>query len=236
MKIYTKTGDQGETALFGGKRVPKCHELVDAYGSIDELNSWLGLLLATGGWSLETQTLLLHIQSDLFTIGGSLAGWSGDLSGLEARVGEFEKAIDSMDTELPELRNFILPGGTLAASHAHLARAVCRRVERQVVALVRASSVVPRVSKKNADLSSKLETRTSKLANQISSAEPQTSSLRQGYGRQANLEPRDADSAHSAILIYLNRLSDLLFVLARYINKSAGQADIVWHVREKIEK
>jgi cob(I)alamin adenosyltransferase len=181
MPIYTRTGDAGSTSLFGGKRVLKCEELVDVYGSIDELNSWVGRVSSEMD-AVDVQTFLAAIQSDLFTIGSHLAGWKTDLSGLSKRVKEMEARIDLLEKTLPELRNFILPGGTPLASEMHLARAVCRRVERQTVAL----------------------------------------------GQKQLVDPR--------ILTYLNRLSDLLFMLARFVNTEEGVVETVWSGIDRNEK
>ncbi len=173
MPIYTRTGDDGTTSLFGGKRVLKCEELVDVYGSIDELNSWMGLI----GEKLKDKSkkVFLHtIQSDLFTIGSTLAGFKGNLQLPEPRISEMEKEIDLMDKELPHLTNFILPGGCELAAHIHIARSVCRRVERQTVSLSKKQQVNP------------------------------------------------------VIIKYLNRLSDLLFTLARVINKQENIREVVW--------
>ena len=173
MPIYTRTGDTGSTSLFGGKRVLKCEELVDVYGSIDELNSWIGLTISKIK-NQKSKIFLEQVQSDLFTIGSVLAGWKGDLSMLSGRVSEMEKRIDAMEKDLPELRNFILPGGTEVGSFVHIARAICRRVERQTVAL-------------------------------------------------AQKQPADP-----IIIKYLNRLSDLFFMLARFINKLEKKQEVVW--------
>ncbi|MFZ5535597.1 MAG: cob(I)yrinic acid a,c-diamide adenosyltransferase [Patescibacteria group bacterium] len=173
MPIYTKTGDTGSTALFGGKRVLKCEELVDVYGSIDELNSWIGMVAGVID-TADVQTFLFAIQTDLFTVGSHLAGWTADLSVLPKRVSEMEARIDVLDDTLPKLTNFILPGGTKLASEIHLARAVCRRVERQLVSL----------------------------------------------GQKQTVDPK--------IYVYLNRLSDLLFMLARFINHTAGVVEVTW--------
>ena len=181
MPIYTRTGDTGSTSLFGGKRVLKCEELVDVYGSIDELNSWMGRI-ASNLESADVRQFLSAIQSDLFTIGSHLAGWKTDLSSLPKRVNEMEARIDLLEKMLPQLRNFILPGGTPLASDIHLARAVCRRVERQTVAFS---------------------------------------------------QKEDVDGK---ILIYLNRLSDLLFMLARFINKEEGIVEVVWSGIDQIQK
>ena len=173
MPIYTKTGDKGETSLFGGKRVLKSSELVEVYGSVDELNSWIGVIVAS--IDHEEKIDFLHkIQGDLFIIGGTLAGWETELSGLSTRVTEMEVEIDAMESQLEQLTNFILPGGTKESATVHLTRSVCRRVERQIVALSQKKSV------------------------------------------------------SEEILIYINRLSDLLFVFARFINKQAGITDVIW--------
>lgn len=173
MPIYTRTGDDGTTSLFGGKRVLKCEDLVDVYGSIDELNSWMGLIVSelTIG---HLKKLLLDIQSDLLIIGSNLAGWKTDLSPLTTRARRMEKTIDDLERDLPKLTNFILPGGNTEASRVHIARSVCRRVERQVVAVSQKEHVDPIIAK------------------------------------------------------YLNRLSDLFFMLARFINKQGKVRETVW--------
>ncbi len=181
MKIYTKTGDNGETGLFGGGRVPKDHLRVAAYGDVDELNSFLGLVRATPP-AHDFDPLLESIQRDLFSIGGHLATPDPDkvkkalekaeLS--EARITAFERTIDAADRELPPLKAFVLPAGTPKAATLHVARTVCRRAERSVVHLAHESPVP--------DL----------------------------------------------FLVYLNRLSDLLFTLARLANHQAGTGDITW--------
>lgn len=174
MSIYTRSGDTGSTSLFGGKRVLKCEELVEVYGSIDELNSWVGHVASLFP-SPDVKQFLQAIQSDLFTIGSTLAGWkNGDLSGLDGRVKEMEARIDAMDKNLPQIRNFILPGGSELASHAHITRSICRRVERQTVALAQKQEIDKRIIK------------------------------------------------------YLNRLSDLFFMLARFINKQENVEEVTW--------
>jgi len=185
MSIYTRTGDSGTTSLFGGKRVLKCEELVDVYGSIDEVNSWLGLILCDVKED-HLKKLFLEIQSDLFIIGGYLAGGSIELSGLSTRVTQMEVEIDAMEKGLPKLNNFILPGGTVAGSRLHIIRSITRRVERQVV----------------------------KLATQATQAGPATQQIQ--------------NKDMKIIIKYLNRLSDLFFVLARYINNQAHVGEIVW--------
>jgi cob(I)alamin adenosyltransferase len=175
LKIYTRTGDKGETGLFGGTRVPKNDPRIEAYGTIDELNSFLGVVRAA--WPDSPVDALLHqAQTDLFEIGAHLA--SPGLSrfpGVDlARIEELEHSIDTMESELDPLRTFILPGGTLAAAHLHVARTVCRRAERLVVGL------------------------------------------------------HDETEATQSSIAYLNRLSDWLFVAARFANGRAGVADVPW--------
>lgn len=205
MPIYTRTGDKGETSLFGGKRVLKCEELVDVYGSIDELNCWIGLVssklktLPRRQAGQNTKVFFNVIQSDLFTIGSTLAGWNGDLSNLQKRVDEMEKRIDEMDRELPVLKNFILPGGSELGALVHIARSICRRVERQTVALF----------------------------NRQPSAVSPSIKLRVNFQQEEK----------EIIIKYLNRLSDLFFVLARFINHCAGVKEIVWYaIPRKISK
>jgi cob(I)alamin adenosyltransferase len=180
-KIYTRTGDTGDTALFGGGRVTKNHQRVAAYGDIDELNSVLGLARAVAPQDFF-DALFENVQRDLFSIGGHLATPDPDKvrKALEkaalssARVTEFEAIIDAADQELAPLKAFVLPGGTVKAAHLHVTRAVCRRAERSVVALAREEDVPP------------------------------------------------------LFLVYLNRLSDVLFTLARLANHRAGIGDVTW--------
>jgi cob(I)alamin adenosyltransferase len=181
MKIYTKTGDTGDTALFGGGRVPKDHPRVAAYGDVDELNSALGVARATAPAPFF-DPLLESVQRDLFAIGGHLATpdprkvakalEKADLSA--ARVELFERLMDEADAELPPLRAFVLPAGTPKAAALHLARTVCRRAERSVVHLAREAEVP------------------------------------------------------ELFIVYLNRLSDLLFTLARLANHREGAGDVTW--------
>jgi cob(I)alamin adenosyltransferase len=180
-RIYTKTGDDGETGLFGGGRVPKDHPRVAAYGEVDELNAAIGFAAALEPPSFDAGFLEM-IQRDLFTIGAELASpdptrvdkaLDGPRIG-EPQIGMLEHMIDGHEAKLAPLRNFILPGGTPKAAAFHLARTVCRRAERAVVTLA----------------------------------------------RQQNISP--------AIVQYLNRLSDLLFVLARAANAHAGRPDVTW--------
>jgi cob(I)alamin adenosyltransferase len=181
VKIYTKTGDKGTTALLGGGRVRKSHPRVAAYGTVDELNSAVGWAIALAGDARVAERLRL-VQHDLFNVGANLAAppkaegrARPRLPELpSARIEQMERWMDEAEGTLEPLREFILPGGTPAASALHLARTVCRRSEREIVAL-------------------------------------------------AEVEAIDPD-----LLRYLNRLSDLLFVLARVENAGAGEPDVVW--------
>ncbi len=182
MKIYTRSGDKGQTSLLGGTRVPKDSLRIEAYGTVDELNSHLGLLRdhAQG----KRDALLVPIQELLFSLGSRLASGSEELAETykvpritDADITALEQEMDRMDSELPEMRNFILPGGHMAASQAHVCRTVCRRAERLVVHLA-AEEAVPEI-----------------------------------------------------LVRYLNRLSDLLFVLARHLAHVHGVADTPWKPR-----
>lgn len=139
MKIYTKTGDKGTTSLLGGTRVSKGHLRIEAYGTVDELNSWMGLLRDESS-SKERKNIIAEIQERLFTLGSHLA-LDDDQSKIkipdlnQEDIQLLEEAMDKMDSKLPALKNFILPGGHSAVSHAHVARCVCRRAERQVIRL-----------------------------------------------------------------------------------------------------
>ena len=140
MKIYTKSGDLGETSLFGGKRVKKHHMSIQAYGTVDELNSWCGLVKDHLSDSNQKKQLL-SIQDNLFVIGSHLAS-NGDANLIsklpaisEESIHFLEKAIDEMDKDLSEMRNFILPGGHFLSSYCHLSRCVCRRSERLIIEL-----------------------------------------------------------------------------------------------------
>jgi cob(I)alamin adenosyltransferase len=183
MSIYTRTGDTGSTSLFGGKRVLKCHDLVDVYGSLDELNSWIGYISSVINVA-DVSEFLSTVQSDLFTIGGYLAGWrTVDIGFLTSRATAMEAKIDAFDKELNPLNNFILPGGTELSSRIHIARSICRRVERQIVGLK--AKDIPEIKDMPA-----------------------------------------ADFTH--IVTYINRFSDLLFTLARFINKQEGVVEVIW--------
>lgn len=181
MKIYTRTGDTGETALFGGGRVRKDHPRTSAYGDVDELNSAIGVARAAAPTEMFDD-LLDGVQRDLFAIGGRLATPEPEKVAKAiakavlppARVASLERVMDEAEGELPPLRAFVIPGGTPKAAAFHLARTVCRRAERGVVRLAREEEVP------------------------------------------------------AEILVYLNRLSDLLFTLARLANHRAGAGDATW--------
>lgn len=181
MKIYTKTGDKGQTSLIGGVRVPKYHLRIESYGTIDELNSFIGLV-RDQEMDKHDKEVLKEIQDRLFTIGSSLAS---DPEKSRMKIPELrredvellEMEIDRMNEKLPELKHFILPGGNTAVSFCHAARSICRRAERITVHLAEQSSV------------------------------------------------------DELIIIYLNRLSDYLFVLSRMLCFNHGIVENVWHPR-----
>jgi cob(I)alamin adenosyltransferase len=188
VKIYTRTGDRGETALFGGGRVRKDHARVEAYGDVDELNAFLGHAAAAlqGEATAALVDRIRVLQEDLFAIGAHLATPPPEEGGRASahlpelptvRIAEMEAWIDAADEELEPLENFVLPGGTEAASRLHLARTVCRRAERRALALS-GSARVP-----------------------------------------------------EGVIAYLNRLSDLLFTLARLVNRREGSPDVPWRGR-----
>ncbi|MBX7117760.1 MAG: cob(I)yrinic acid a,c-diamide adenosyltransferase [Gemmatimonadaceae bacterium] len=181
LKIYTKTGDDGDTGLFGGGRVAKDHPRVEAYGAVDELNAVLGLARSIEMMP-RIDEVIAPVQRDLFALGALLA--TPDLEKMreqlekarisDARIAQLEQAIDDGEGELEPLKAFILPGGTPKAAALHVARTTCRRAERAVIHLQREAEV------------------------------PQI------------------------VIVYLNRLSDLLFVLARVANKRAGAGEVTW--------
>ena len=149
MKIYTKTGDTGTTSLFGGERILKSHYRIDAYGTVDELNSFIGLLRDQSVNQFR-QDILIEIQNKLFTIGAILATEPGNEKVKvpqlqEADVQTLEKAIDLMDAKLPPIKNFVLPGGHQSVSYGHVARTVCRRAERLIIGLNAQEKVQPLV-------------------------------------------------------------------------------------------
>jgi cob(I)alamin adenosyltransferase len=192
LKIYTKTGDRGETSLLGGVRVPKDHPRVAAYGDVDELNAALGVV-RTRARDRALARLVDAVQRDLFAIGAQLADPSHRVASKRAKaavtaahVRRLERAIDARESELPPLRAFVVPGGTPLAARLHVARTVCRRAERSVVALVRAT------------------------------------------GRGTADETAPGGDVDPRIVVYLNRLSDLLFVLARSESARSGEAEARW--------
>ena len=151
MKIYTKTGDIGETSLFGGRRVLKSELRIESYGTVDELNSWIGLVRDVTV-DASAKELLKTIQDRLFTLGSTLAADSEKQAAKvpdlhEEDIEQLERAIDAMDNRLEPLRNFILPGGHVHVSYCHIARTVCRRAERLVVALHQTTELHPLIIK-----------------------------------------------------------------------------------------
>lgn len=182
MKIYTKTGDRGTTSLFGGKRVDKDSVRIEAYGNVDELNSLIGTILADSPPG-DVLKKLLRIQNELFVLGSDLAT-PKEVKVKVVRVKKsfvdrLEKEIDNWEKQLPKLRNFILPGGSITGSKLHLARTVARRAERSIV----------------------------------------------------NLSANEKINANG--LTYINRLSDWLFVLARFVNKLDKAKEIPWRGRSR---
>jgi cob(I)alamin adenosyltransferase len=181
MKIYTKTGDKGQTSLIGGTRVPKHHIRIESYGTVDELNSWIGLI-NDQEIPAESKIILSEIQDRLFTIGSSLAS-DPEKSKMkipdlhQSDIELLENEIDKMNEVLPEMRHFILPGGHTTISYCHLARCVCRRAERNVIHL------------------------------------------------------HESEYVNEMVIVYLNRLSDYLFVLARFITHQFKVNEIAWKAR-----
>lgn len=142
MKVYTRTGDTGLTSIVGGQRLPKSAPCIDAYGTIDELNSWLGLLIAAPGCPRESRELMIDLQSRLFDIGGRLAGMPS--AGITPEdIATLEADIDRMTALLPPINNFILPGGSQLAAQANIARTVCRRAERLMVLIANDINLEP---------------------------------------------------------------------------------------------
>lgn len=180
MKIYTKTGDKGETGLFGGERVSKHSTRLDAYGTVDELNSFLGLAILEVN-NDEIKFILNDIQQKLFVVGSDLATPQTDKNEKlkitrtpDSYISDTEKLIDKFDSQLEDLKNFILPGGSKGAALLHICRTIARRAEREIVAL------------------------------------------------------KDAELIGNNIVIFLNRLSDLFFVLSRFENKHSNIPDTKW--------
>lgn len=216
MKIYTRTGDRGETGLFGGGRVAKHHPRVAAYGDVDELNSVIGWALCTVE-DPDIRKRLILIQPDLFTIGSHLATpptrpgrRRPELPPLPAeRITEFEHWIDDATAELPELREFILPGGSPGAATLHVARTVCRRAERSIIRLAAEPPArAPAGETPAGAATAPTDDRTTRTATGDTAAE-------------ASVDP--------SIPRYLNRLSDLLFTFARLENHRAGVEDRRWN-------
>lgn len=175
MAIYTRTGDKGMTSLFNGQRVSKDDLRVETYGTIDELNSAIGVVLSSKYRVLSIKKELIKIQNDLLDIGSALANPQGvALQSLEKRVKEFEDFIDKMTEKMPPLKNFILPGGEKAGATLHLARAISRRAERKIVE----------------------------------------------FNHKKQIDKN--------IIMYINRLSDLLFTMARFVNFKENQKEIIW--------
>lgn len=144
MKIYTRTGDKGKTSLIGGKRVSKTHQRLEAYGTIDELNAHIGLLLAQLPADESERATLLQVQNILFVVGAQLATppeVTGTLAVSAEMLSTLEEAIDRIEAALPSLKAFVLPGGTQAASQCHVCRTVCRRAERRVLALASRATI-----------------------------------------------------------------------------------------------
>jgi cob(I)alamin adenosyltransferase len=172
-KIYTRTGDDGSTGLGDGSRTGKDSLRVGAYGTVDELNSTLGMVIACDGMDEDIREVLVQVQHELFDLGGELC-----IPGMAMVQGKdidrLEAVLDGFNADLPALKDFILPGGGIAAATCHLARTVCRRAEREVVALARVEAVRPEAQR------------------------------------------------------YLNRLSDLLFVLARVLARRSGHGEVLW--------
>jgi cob(I)alamin adenosyltransferase len=183
-KIYTKTGDEGKTTLIGGTKVPKSHLRIESYGTVDELNSFIGLLSDQVQHHEPTIQILREVQDRLFTIGASLACDPEkepkmklpDLK--EDDITMLEQQIDAMNAELPPMKSFVLPGGALPVSTAHVARCVCRRAERVCVHMAEEGMFVDRL-----------------------------------------------------VIKYLNRLSDYLFVLSRFLSKMIGVEEVMWKPR-----
>ena len=180
MSIYTKFGDKGKTSLYAGKTVSKGSLRVNAYGTVDELNSFLGIVLV-GFNNQDLKKKLVQIQNDLFEVGASLASATNKHEELskyfKKRVLEFEKEIDSLTKKLPKLENFILPGGLATGARLHFARTLVRRAERRVVEL------------------------------------------------------SEKEKINTEIIVFLNRLSDLLFMYARFINYKEKQKEVLWKSR-----
>jgi cob(I)alamin adenosyltransferase len=175
-RIYTKTGDKGETSLYGGKRVSKSHQRIVSIGTVDELNAALGIINSLVRRK-KLNVLLRSIQEDLFLIGAELANPKTEQNLTSEKVTFLESVIDHIDSGLKPLTNFILPTGSLTASQTHLARSVCRRAERELIKL------------------------------------------------------NSTEKVSAEIIVYFNRLSDLLFVVARYLNKTSRAKETIWKAK-----
>ena len=175
MKIYTKTGDKGQTSLIGGTRVPKHHIRIEAYGTVDELNSWMGVIRDSIGDD-ATKKLIIDIQDKLFTIGSHLAS-DPEKSKMklpeitDAHVQMMEVAIDEIDKVVPPMKNFVLPGGHLSVSYCHVARCVCRRAERCIIHLSETAPVEDVVIRYINRLSDYLFMLSRKLTHELSAEE-----------------------------------------------------------------
>ena len=172
-KIYTRTGDDGSTGLGDGSRVPKDSARVAAYGTVDELNSTIGMVLACADVPADVREALTQVQHELFDLGGELC-IPGMAMVQDADIARLESVLDDFNEPLPPLKEFILPGGGMAAACCHLARTVCRRAEREVISLARDEAVRPQAQR------------------------------------------------------YLNRLSDLLFVICRVLARAGGHGEVIW--------
>ncbi len=185
-KIYTRTGDDGTTGLGGGQRVAKEDERIEAYGTVDELNSFVGLAVCAG-IEADLEAMLVKIQNDLFDLGSDLCVLEADKQKYKIRtieekqVGRLEKWIDLLQKSLGPLENFILPGGSVGGANLHVCRTVCRRAEREVLRLRRKETVGP------------------------------------------------------FVVAYLNRLSDLFFVMARYENLKKKKPDVLWDQKAQVD-
>lgn len=182
-RLYTGGGDDGSTSLVGGERAMKHSVRLESYGTVDEFSAFLGVLAAMPDLPAEIYGQLQRVQNRLFDVGGYLASRPGGtglppVAGLAASTAEVEGWIDTLDAATPKVWAFVLPGGSMAAAHAHVARTVCRRAERCIVRLAETEDVDPEVRK------------------------------------------------------YFNRLSDYLFILARYLNHQSGVAEVIWQPGE----
>lgn len=184
--LYTRSGDNGTTSLVDGSRIRKESVRIEAYGTLDEFSSFLGVVSAHKGCPSEIKGQLIQIQSFLFDFGAYLAtpvkaGEKPILAGTEDEISRLEGWIDALDEQTPKLKSFILPGGSEISAHCHVARTVCRRAERRILALSSEEYVYP------------------------------------------------------ALISYINRLSDYLFIAARYLNFLTGIEEIIWQPRKKPE-